>query len=53
MLIMNQQLWEILSMLSKIYGLSSKKEWEIRSKLYLCSYGNKDIGTISTYSTTE
>ena len=34
-------------------GLSRKKVWIINRKHYLCIYGNKDIGTTSTYSTTE
>ena len=35
------------------HRLSRKKVWIINRKHYLCIYGNKDIGTISTYSTTE
>ena len=34
-------------------GLSSKKVWEINSKLYLCIYGNNDVRTISSNSTSE
>ena len=33
--------------------LSSKKVWEINLKLYLCIYGNNDVRTISSNSTSE
>ena len=39
--------------LDSLKWLSRKKVWIINRKQYLCIYGNKDIGTISTYSTTE